>query len=86
MNIWIAGKDLMKNSYQIKKALNSKLNFEDITDKDYAQGQKVWEVYEIKNLGEYYDLYVQFDTLLFADLFEIYKRNAARFLSASGLA
>ena len=55
MNIWIAGKDLMKNSYQIKKALNSKLNFEDITDKDYAHGQKVWEVYEIKNLGEYYD-------------------------------
>ena len=48
----------------------SKLNLEDITDKDYAHTQKLWEVFEIKNLGEYHDLHVQCDTLLLADVFE----------------
>ena len=32
-----------------KKAFYSKLNLEDITDKDYAHAQKVWEVFEIKD-------------------------------------
>ena len=64
MNIWIAGKDLMKFHYPIKKPFT-----EDITDKDYAHAQKVWGIFDIKNLGEYYDLYVQCDTLLLADVF-----------------
>ena len=33
-----------------KEAFYSKLNEEDITDKGYAHAQKVWEVFEIKNL------------------------------------
>ena len=39
-----------------KEAFYSKLNLEDITDKNYAHAQKVWEVFEIKNGGEYHDL------------------------------
>ena len=31
--------------------------------------KKLWEVFEIKNLGEYNDLYVQCDTFLLADVF-----------------
>ena len=84
----------MKHHYQIKKAFYSNLNLEDITDKDYAHAQKVWEVFEIKDRGEYHDLYVQCDTLLLADVFEnfrdkcieIYKLDPAHFLSAPGLA
>ena len=46
-----------------------------------------------KNLGNYHDLYVQCDTLLFADVFEnfrnkcieIYELDLAHFLSAPGL-
>ena len=57
-----------------KEAFCSKLNLEDITDKDYARAQKVWKVFQIKNLGEYYDLYVQSDTLLLANpLFENFR-------------
>ena len=52
-----------------KEAFCSKLNLEDITDKDYAHVQKVWGVFEIRNRGEYHDLYVQTDTLLLPDLF-----------------
>ena len=52
-----------------KKAFYIQLNVEDSTDKDYEHAQKVWEVFEIKNLGEYHGLYVQSDTLLLADVF-----------------
>ena len=77
-----------------KKAFHSELNLEDITDEDYAHDQKVWKESEIKNLGEYHDLYVQCDTLLLADVFEnfrdkcieIYELDPAHFLSAPGLA
>ena len=56
--------------------------------------QKVWEVFKIKNLGEYHDLYVQSDTSLLADVFEnfrdkcieIYELDPAYFLSTPGLA
>ena len=77
-----------------KKGFYSKLDLEDITDKDYEHAQKVWKVFGIKNLGEYHDLYVQSDTLLLADVFEnfrdkcieIYELDPAHFLSAPGLA
>ena len=45
------------------------LNLEHISDKDYLHAQKVWDVFQIRNLGEYDDLYVQTDTLLLADGF-----------------
>ena len=94
MNIWIAGKDLMKNPYQMKKAFNSELYMEDITDKDYAHAQKVFKKFGLKILGDHHDLYVQCDTLLLADVFknfrnkciEIYELDPAHFLSAPGLA
>ena len=46
------------------------MNLEDITDKDYDHAQKVRKVFEIKNLGNYHDFHVQWDTLLLADVFE----------------
>ena len=48
MNTWIAGKDLMKHHYQIKKDFYSELNLEDITDKDYEHYQKVWEEFGLE--------------------------------------
>ena len=58
-----------------KKAFYSELNLEDITDKDYAHAQKVFEEFKLKNLGDYHDLYVQSDTLLLADVFENFRNN-----------
>ena len=77
-----------------KKSLYSELNLEDISDEDYLHGQKVWDVFEIRNLGDYHDLYVQTDTLLFGDVYEkfrdecieIYELDPSYFLSAPGLA
>ena len=77
-----------RKSLSDKEAFYSKLNLEDITDKDYARAQKVWEVFQIKNLGEYYDLYVQSDTLLLANpLFENFRDKCIEiYLSAPGSA
>ena len=93
MNTWMAGKDLMKHHYQIK-VFNSKLNLEDCTDEGYAHYKKLFKEFELKNLGDYHDLYVQCDTLLLADVFgnfrdkciEIYGLDTAHFLSTPGLA
>ena len=52
-----------------KEAFYNNLNLEDISDEDYNHAQKVWDVFKITNLGDYYDLYVQSDTLLLADVF-----------------
>ena len=55
---------------QSKESFYSELNLEHITDEDYLHAQKVRDASEIKNLGEYHDLYVQSDTLLLTDVFE----------------
>ena len=56
-----------------KESFYSELNLEDISDKDYLHAQKVWDVFEIRNLGEYHDLYVQTDTLLLADVYDKFR-------------
>ena len=77
-----------------KKAFYSEINSEDITDKDQVHAQKIWEVFEINNLGKYHDLYVQCVTLLLRNGFaksrdtctEIYGLDPSHFLPAPGLA
>ena len=59
MNRW---ERFNETSLPPKKAFYSELNLEDITDKDYAHAKKFWEVFGIRNLDEYHDLYVQIDT------------------------
>ena len=56
-----------------KKDYYSNLTWEHISDEDYAHTQKVREVFKIKNLGKYHDLYVQSDALLLADVYENFR-------------
>ena len=58
-----------------KEAFYSNLNLEDISDEDYAHAQKVWDVLEIKKLGEYHNLYAQTDTLLLEDVLENFRNK-----------
>ena len=77
-----------------EKSFYNHLNMEDITDVDYGHTKRVFNGFQIKNLEEYHDLYVQSDTLLLADVFEnfrnirleIYEVDSAKFISAPGWA
>ena len=51
-----------------KEDFHSHVNVEDITNVDYTHAKRVCKDFEMKNLGEYHDLYVQSDTLLLADV------------------
>ena len=83
-----------KTALPPKKGFYSNLNLENISDEGYTHAQKIWDVFEIKNLGEYHDLYVQSDTLLLSDIFEnfrnmclnFYELDPLYFVSAHGLA
>ena len=67
---------------------------ENIDDIDYKNGNNVFKRFELENLRDYHDLYVQSDTLLLAEVFEDfrdmyikeYKLDPAHFLSLPGLA
>ena len=84
----------IETSLPKKQDLYSHLDIEHITDEDYAQKKSACKYFEKEDLGEYHDhdLYVQSYVLLSADLFEnfgniclkMYKRDAAKFLSAPG--
>ena len=95
LSLWIysSRKKFNKNIVPPKEAFYNELNWEGISDTDYEHVKKVLEAFELKNLREYHDLYVQCDRLLLADVFgnfrdkwiEIYELEPAHFLSAPRL-
>ena len=83
----------MGTSLTEKEDIYSHLNMEDITDAGYTYAKRVCKNFDIKNLAEYHDLYVQRNKLLLADAFEnfrkmcyeIYELDPAKFLPANVL-
>ena len=87
MNTWNRFNETVNPPF---KEYYSKLNLKNITKKDYMHSQKVWDLFKIKDFGDYHDLYVQADTLQLADVFEnfrdmcldIYGLDPSTFVSA----
>lgn len=48
----------------------SSLRGECICDKEYLHAVNVWNMFEMKIIGDYPDLYLKADVLLIADVFE----------------
>ena len=77
-----------------KEAFYSKLNMSDISDEDYEHAERVWKGFDMKNLGEYHNLYLKTDVTLLSNVFEAfrntclqhYKLDPAHFYTSPGLA
>ena len=55
------------------EAFYSNLNMSNISEDDYQHMQKVWKEFEIRNLGEYHDLYLRTNVILPANVFEAFR-------------
>ena len=64
-----------------KEEFYSNLNIEDITDADSKHGKRVYKDFEIKHLGQYHDLCLISDTLIFADVFENFRKMCLKFMN-----
>lgn len=53
-----------------KKHFFNDLTEEGITDEDYNHALKTWESFNMTNLGDYHDFYMNLDTALLADIIE----------------
>ena len=58
-----------------KKHFYSRLSEEDISDADNESAKLIWEDFNIKNLGEYHDLYLETDVLLLTDVYDFLENN-----------
>ena len=72
MNSW---EIFYETSLPDKEAFCSNLNIKGITDVDYRHAKSVFKEFNIKNLGEYHDLFVQSDPRLLADVFENFRNK-----------
>ena len=57
----------------------SKLYEEGITDTQHTRAKVIWENFNIKNLGEYHDLYLMTDVYLLSDVFENFRDMCLNF-------
>ena len=83
-----------ENKLPPKESFYSRLTGEGISNEDYEHAKNVWDVFEMKNLQDYHDLYNETDVLLLANVFENfrniclnnYKLDPAHYFTAPGLA
>ena len=77
--------DYMDSFQKFKEQLPSKeefysiLNNKHISAEDYQHAQNVWNTFNLKNMGEYHDLYLASDILLLADVFENFRKTCLKY-------
>ena len=58
---------------QLKDTFCSSLTEEDISEIDYTHAQKVFNLFNMTDLGDYYNFYLLINVLLLADVFKNFR-------------
>ena len=62
-----------------KEQFYSILNDQHVTNGEYDHARRVWEMFGIKTIGEYHDLYLKSDVLLLADVFKSFRKTCLQY-------
>jgi hypothetical protein len=57
----------------------SKIQEKTISKEEHAFASKMWDLYKIKNLSQYCELYCIIDTLLLAEIFQKFRKTMLKF-------
>ena len=68
-----------KSQLPKKEDFYSILNEKDISNEDYQRVQNVWNTFNLKNMGDYHDLYLKSDILLLVDVFENFRKTCLEY-------
>ena len=63
----------------VQQDFYSILNNEHISDEQYKHAQNVWDIFNLKTMGDYHDLYLKSDILLLADVFENFRKTCLQY-------
>ena len=83
-----------KQSLPKKTSFFSRLKQEKVSDEDFDHAQRDWKEFELKNMGDFHDLYLKTDVLLLADVMENFRKlcekhyelDPAHFFTIPGMA
>ena len=76
----------MSDFEKFKEELPSKGKFyslltgKTIRDKEYDHVPKVWNIFQMKTMKDYHDLYLKWDILLLADVFEKFRNSSLKIM------
>ena len=62
----------------MKERFYSLLTDRKISSKGFENVLNIWDNFEMKTMKDYYDLYLKYDVLLSADVFEKFRKNSLK--------
>ena len=71
--------DKFNSQLPSKEDFYSKLNDKHIKNEEYEHVQNVWNTFNLKNMGQYHDLYLKSDILLLVDVFENFRKTCLEY-------
>ena len=58
-----------------KEIFYDSLHDKAISDDEYSEAQKIWNIFQMRNFGDYHNLYLKCDVLLLADVCEAFRKQ-----------